>query len=122
MAVTVFMNTYGKVGQSLLPGQHGARRWTAQYGTQLVQVRYRYDPVSGLRHTTVELVVETSPWSPPLPATALVKVGFEEEALRQRLRAAGSIWEPALRRWRVPLPLVRELQLENRLDTPSPHS
>jgi hypothetical protein len=113
------MNTFGKVGQAILPQQHGARRWAEQYGQQLVTVRYRYDPVSGLRHTTVEIVVESAPWKPAVPATALIHVAYEEEDLRRQLRARGATWEAGLRRWRVPLSLLKELHLENRLDTPS---
>lgn len=113
------MNTFGKVGQAILPQQHGARRWAEQYGQQLVTVRYRYDPVSGLRHTTVEIVVESAPWKPAVPATALIHVAYEEEDLRRQLRARGATWEAGLRRWRAPLSLLKELHLENRLDTPS---
>ena len=113
------MNTFGKVGQAILPQHHGARRWAETYGNQLVTVRYRYDPVSGLRHTTVELVVESAPWQPAAAATVLLLVAYEEETLRHQLRSRGATWEPALRRWRVPLSVVKELHLENRLDTPS---
>jgi hypothetical protein len=34
------------------------------YGDRLVCVRYRYDSARGVRHKTVELIVETTPWSP----------------------------------------------------------
>ncbi|MDA0766518.1 MAG: hypothetical protein O3A92_06820 [Verrucomicrobia bacterium] len=116
------MNMFGKVGQAILPQHHGARRWAEEYGEKLVRVRYRYDSVAGLRHTTVEIAVDSAPWQPALQPTALIHVAYDEEKLRHLLKARGATWEPALRRWRVPLPLVQELQLENRLDSPPPAS
>ena len=56
------------------------------------------------------------------PPTALIHVAYDEEKLRHLLKARGTTWEPALRRWHLPLPLVQELQLENPLDSPPPAS
>lgn len=58
-------------------------------------------------------------WKPAVPATALIHEAYEEEDPRRQLRARGATWEAGLRRWRVPLSLLKELHLENRLDTPS---
>jgi hypothetical protein len=112
------MNTHGNVGQVMRPQQHGSVRWAGEYGERLVSVRYRYDPVARLRHTTVELIVETVPWNPPAPAAALIPVAYEEEDLPRQLRARGATWEPTLRCWWVPLSVVRDLHLDKRLDTP----
>jgi len=116
------MSSFGKVGQVLLPSQQGARRWADEYGERLVRVRYRYDPDARLRFTTVEHVVESHPWQPAATDTALVQVDFEEHELRERIKACGGCWEPALKRWRVPRRLVTELQLEKRLDPRPPPS
>ena len=49
---------------SLAPGQNGTKKLLATYGERLLRVRYRYDAKHGVRHKTVELIVETTPWSP----------------------------------------------------------
>ena len=112
------MNTFGKVGQVIPPQQHGARKWATEHGDSLVCVRYRYDPVACVRHTTIEIAVESAPWQAPLLDTVLIHVAFEEESLRHQLRARGAIWEPAMRRWRVPSSVIEELNLKNRIDSP----
>ena len=47
------------------PGQRGAKKLLAQYGEQLVCVRYRYDDQRQKRLKTVELIVEEEEWSAP---------------------------------------------------------
>lgn len=49
---------------SLAPGQNGTKKLLATYGERLLRVRYRYDAARGVRHKTVELIVETTPWNP----------------------------------------------------------
>jgi len=49
---------------SLAPGQNGTKKLLATYGERLLRVRYRYDAALGMRHKTVELIVETTPWNP----------------------------------------------------------
>jgi hypothetical protein len=79
---------------SLLPGQNGTKKLVKQYGERLICVRYRYDAVQKLRHKTVELVVETTPWNPRARNArrapndmVYVRIGFAEEALRARQRS-----------------------------------
>jgi hypothetical protein len=54
------------------PGQHGTKDLVAQYGEQLICVRYRYDSIRKKRYKTVELIVETVDWSPPLASDTIV--------------------------------------------------
>ena len=49
---------------SLVPGQNGTKKLVTRYGDRLVCVRYRYDAQRKVRHKTVELIVETTPWDP----------------------------------------------------------
>ncbi len=42
----------------LQAGGRGTRRWQAVYGEKLLNVRYRYDGIQGIRVTTVEVIVE----------------------------------------------------------------
>lgn len=46
------------VWRKIGPGQHGSMRWTALHGADLVCVRYRSDPTTGERFTTLEVLVE----------------------------------------------------------------
>jgi hypothetical protein len=47
---------------TLQPGRPGTKRLVAEYGADLVCVRYRYDDTRNRRLKTIELVVEDVPW------------------------------------------------------------
>ncbi len=53
-----------KARSTLKPGQRGTLKLSAQYGEQLLYVRYRYDPLRKKRLKTVELIVEETDWEP----------------------------------------------------------
>jgi hypothetical protein len=107
---------------SLAPGQNGTKKLAARYGERLLRVRYRYDANRGLRHKTVELIVESVPWTPrqrnarrePYDMVA-VRIEFFETLLRERIKAAGAIWRPKHRLWEVDWQTVRELGLQGRV-------
>lgn len=90
-------------------------------------VRYRYDAERQVRHKTVELIVETTPWVPrqrnarrePHDMVA-VRIGFSETALRERIKTAGGIWRPKQRLWEADWKTVRELGLQARVVPPEP--
>ncbi len=48
----------------LKPGQRGTKKLQAMYGDRLVCVRYRYDPDTGRRFKTIEIIVEEKEWTP----------------------------------------------------------
>ena len=107
---------------SLAPGQNGTKKLLATYGERLLRVRYRYDAARGVRHKTVELIIETTPWNPrrrnarrePEDMVA-VRIAFSETALRERIKAAGAIWRPKHRLWEVDWKTVVELGLQSRV-------
>lgn len=107
---------------SLAPGQNGTKKLLARYGERLLRVRYRYDAACGVRHKTVELIVETIPWNPrrrnarrePEDMVA-IRLAFSETALRERIKAAGAIWRSQHRLWEVDWKTVRELGLQDRV-------
>ena len=110
---------------SLAPGQNGTKKLLAQYGDRLVRVRYRYDDERSLRLKTVELIVETTPWTPRARArrrepTDLVGVAiaYREGELRARIKAAGGVWRPRHRLWEIDWKTVRELGIEDRVIDP----
>ena len=112
---------------TLAPGQNGTKKLLATYRDRLVCVRYRYDQARGVRHKTVELIVETLPW--PRPPKLLhswvlrrdphdmvgVRIAYSESALRERIKNAGGIWRPRQRLWEVDWKTVRELGLKSRV-------
>lgn len=107
---------------SLAPGQNGTKKLLARYGERLLRVRYRYDAKRGLRHKTVELIVESVPWAPrqrnarrePYDRVA-VRIEFSETALREQIKSAGGIWRHQQRLWEVDWKTVRELGLQTRV-------
>lgn len=109
---------------SLTPGQNGTKKLLAKYGDRLVCVRYRYDAERGVRHKTIELIVETAPWKPvarhsrfrPHDMVA-VRIEYSETTLRERIKDAGGIWRPRQRLWELDWKTARELGLQTRVVT-----
>jgi hypothetical protein len=83
---------------SLAPGQNGTKKLVATYGDRLICVRYRYDAKRQLRVKTVELIVESAPWTPrarnarrwPEDMVA-VRIEYAEAELRERVKRVGGI-------------------------------
>ena len=112
---------------SLAPGQNGTKKLLAQYGEKLVRVRYRCDSDRSLRIKTVELVVESIPWTPRSRARRRepsdmvgVAIAYGETELRARIKAAGGIWRPRHRLWEIDWKTVRDLGIEARVVDPRP--
>jgi len=107
---------------TLAPGQNGTKKLLSTYGDRLVCVRYRYDSARGVRHKTVELIVETLPWTPRGRAPRReprdrvgVRIGYSETTLRERIKTAGGIWRPRQRLWEIDWRTVTELGLQSRV-------
>lgn len=90
------------------PGQAGTKKFIERYGEQLVCVRYRYDPDRGFRHKTVELIVETVPWTPRRrrprrrdEEMVAVRIGYGETDLRERAKRLGALWRPNHKLWEM---------------------
>lgn len=99
------------VVKKLAAGAAGTQRLLARYGEALVCVRYRQE-ASGRRYTTVELVVDERPGK---PASAQVRIGYQETALRQQVMAAGGTWDALGKLWNLPKSAVRQLGLQDRV-------
>ena len=107
-----------RVGQTLLPGQRGAKRYTRKYGDRLVCVRYRYDAEHKQRHTTVELIVDTATWEPPPPSPETlvgVRVAWGETTIARQLKQAGGRWNRQRHCWEVSYGQATALALLDRL-------
>lgn len=104
---------------TLRPGKRGTVKWMNKYGDRLVCVRYRYDHKGRRRLTTVELIVDESPWdgrpNEKDDRRADIKVRYDGTRLRQQVKQAGGIWRPDRRVWTLPFEKVRVLGLEGRI-------
>src|SRR5262245_25285677 len=95
-----------RIRLTLHPGQHGAKQLQAQYGDQLVCVRYRYDEQQQKRFKTVELIVEEREWQPgggqwPKARLVGVQVAVGEVGLRGHIKQAGGRWDAHRRVWEM---------------------
>ena len=109
-----------KTQTHLKPGQMGTKRLVERFGDSLLCVRYRYDENRGLRLKTVEIVVEEK----AIKNTAryldgdvvTVIVSYAENALRDKLKAAGGRWDPKEKVWHVSFGSIRgNADLEERI-------
>lgn len=103
-----FRETGMKTRLSLAPGQNGTKRLLAQFGERLVRVRYRYDSKRKVRFKTVELIVETVPWTPWFRASRMqaetrvtLRIAFDETDLRRRIASAGGIRIAERKVWEI---------------------
>ncbi len=110
--------------RNLKPGQPGTKRLLAQYGEQLICVRYRYDAERQTRRKTVELLVEEVPWEAPatqLRAEEIVglRIGIHEVNLQRQIKLAGGKWNPTQRVWELRYDQAVRLQLTDRMEPPN---
>ncbi len=108
-----------KTRVSLRPGDKGTRQLVQKYGERLVCVRYRYDPKTRIRYKTVELIEDARPYVPENSAKyfaeVAVRVGFQEEALRARIKALGGRWDPQNKVWKIRFKDALDLGIEDRI-------
>ena len=105
-----------KTKLTLTPGANGTKKLVEQYGDRLVCVRYRYDEARRMRLKTVELIEEESPWTPAgAGAVYLVRIDYDETALRARVKEAGGRWSPQRKLWLLTRDTLRRLSLEDRI-------
>jgi hypothetical protein len=101
----------------LKPGQKGTKRLVEQYGDALICVRYRYDAKAHKQYKTVEIIVSESEWTPPpakYPDGTMVplKIGINEIALQNQVRAVGGRWDKEKQVWLVPYGCIVGTKLE----------
>jgi hypothetical protein len=110
----------------MLPGQPGTKKLLKKFGKDLICVRYRYDAQKALRYTTIELIVDTkqvkekkcqSP-TPDPDSIVKIKVNYQEEELRKRIKAHGGKWNPVEKVWEVLYKHVAFLEIGDRIVMP----
>ena len=100
-----------RVAKTYGPGQDGAKRFARRYGDQLVCVRHRLNEDGLLRHTTVELLVESTPVASRQRSIIAVRVPAMDKRSRTLLLACGAIWKPKEKYWLVPHLIAKNLRL-----------
>jgi hypothetical protein len=106
--------------KKLKPGQPGTKKLFAEYGENLVCVRYRYDAENKRRLKTIELIVEKKPWEPKLHKTPLntiipLRIKYDELALRNQIKTAGGKWNHEKKVWELPYREALRLGLAERI-------
>lgn len=105
----------GRVVKTLAPTDRGAITLAQRYGDALVCVRHRADAAGRLRHTTVELLVQTAPIRPRQVKIVGIETAAHERELRVLIMAAGGTWDAKARLWRLPSRVAGILNLRDRI-------
>jgi hypothetical protein len=100
-----------RVAKTYAPDQNGAKRFAQRYGNQLVCVRHRLSDDGSLRHTTVELLIESTPVVSRARTLVAVKIGATDKNTRTLLMACGAQWVPKERYWLLPRMVAKNLRL-----------
>lgn len=100
-----------RVAKTYGPGQDGAKRFARRFGEQLVCVRHRLNDDGTIRHTTVELVVESTPIASRERSIIAVRIPGFDKRTRSLLMACGAQWRPRERYWLVPRLIAKNLRV-----------
>lgn len=104
-----------RVVKTLSPTDRGAIALAQQYGEMLVCVRHRTDAKGKVRHTTVELLVQSTPIRPRPIKMVCIRIEPHERTLHAVVKAAGGSWDAKNRLWRLPSRVVGILSLRGRI-------
>jgi hypothetical protein len=100
-----------RVSKTYGPGQDGAKRFAKRHGESLVCVRHRLSDDGTVRHTTVELLVESTPVASRARTLVAVRIGATDKKTRTLLLACGAQWVPKEKYWLVQRLVAKNLRL-----------
>ena len=100
-----------RVAKTYSPDQNGAKRFALRYGDDLVCVRHRLNETGTVRHTTVELRVETTPVVSRARSIIAVRIAATDKNTRTVLLACGAQWQPRQKYWLLPRLVAKNLRL-----------
>ncbi len=100
-----------RVAKKYGPEQDGAKRFARRYGDQLVCVRHRLSEDGNVRHTTVELLVESTPVASRQRTIIALRLPPDSRTTRSLLLACGAQWDKKGRVWLVPHMVAKGLRL-----------
>lgn len=101
-------------------GKPGTKKLLEKYHERLLNVRYIYNSVRGIKMKTVELLEEQKPWKrerqfiPPNKIMHL-RVEYDEVSVRKLIKACGGRWNKEKSYWELAYREVQILGLENRI-------
>jgi hypothetical protein len=104
-----------RVIKTLAPDQRGAITYAERYGPELICVRHRTDAKGKIRHTTVELLVESTPIRARPTPMVMIRLRPGERALHIAIKVAGGRWDPRQGTWQLPSRVASILNLRDRI-------
>ena len=104
-----------RVMKTLAPTARGAIALARVYGDALVCVRHRTDAKGKVRHTTVELLVHSTPIRPRPLKMVFLETAPHEQSLQSVIKTAGGIWDGKRRLWRIASRVAGILNLRDRI-------
>lgn len=99
------------VSKTYAPDQNGAKRFARRYGDKLVCVRHRLSDDGAMRHTTVELLVESTPVASRTRTLVALRIPPNDKHTRTLLMACGAHWQPKEKYWLVSRLVAKNLRL-----------
>ena len=100
-----------RIAKRYAPTQNGAKRFLRRYGDQLVCVRHRLSDDGKVRHTTIELLVESTPIVSRMRSIIALRIPQADKGSRQLLMACNAKWKPKERVWLVSQLIAKNLKL-----------
>ena len=100
-----------RVAKTYAPDQNGAKRFAKRYGENLVCVRHRLSDDGQIRHTTVELLVESTPVASRARSLVAIRILPLDKATRTLLLACGAQWMTKQKYWLLPRMVAKNLRL-----------
>lgn len=100
-----------RVAKTYAPHQNGAKRFARRYGENLVCVRSRLSDDGRMRHTTIELWVESTPVATRARSMVAIKIESTDRSNRTLLLAHGAKWVSKSRYWLIPRQVAKNLRL-----------
>jgi hypothetical protein len=104
-----------RVSKTYSPDQNSAKRFARRYGDSLVSVRHRLSDDGTIRHTTVELLVESTPIASRARSLVAVRIAANDKSTRTLLMACGAQWQSKQRYWLLPRLVAKNLRLLGRI-------
>lgn len=104
-----------RVVKTLRPTDRGAIALAQRYGSALICVRHRTDTKGKLRHTTIELLIESTPIRHRTVKLVHVRTAQQELHLHAMIKTAGGVWDFKHRMWRLSRKVATLLNLNDRI-------
>jgi hypothetical protein len=114
------MNRNQNISRKLPAGIPGTKKMVEKYGEDLICVRYRYDANKKVKYKTVEIIVDSGFWDKKdrvIKKNKIInlKINYSEIELRNKVKAAGGIWDREKKVWIISYKEAKNLGLLDRI-------